>query len=488
MEACCSAASPTTTIDNSSSFVAAGGSPRSSREILRASVYDFGATGDGQADDTEAIQHAIADGDGTLQLGKGTFRITQPLLFDLNELGYTAIEGAGGATRIVMDAPGPAIRIVGTHRGTASPSTVKPAVWQNERMPTVSGLEILGTHKKSVGIELTRTMQCTLTGVLIRKCLHGVHLVERNRNVLISHCHIYDNAEYGIFFDSCNLHQTVISACHISYNKRAGIKSLNGDVHNLHITGNDIEYNNLPDTDQPAADIWFEAPEGRISEVSIASNTIQATVTPNGANIRIHGEENDSPNKSPLIAISGNVIGSQTRAIELRNVNRFSITGNTIYDSDDLSLLIQKCSGISVGSNTIVWRADDNLPERDGVRVEDSSNVSLHNLITERLCSGSDESGAAIEFIRCRESSINNCQVLDPRYRGIELTACRNCRVTDNTVIDRREEATMREAIRVEDSASTVIVRNNLVGGATEAAFSIDGDSETPDSNVITGP
>ena len=143
---------------------------------------------------------------------------------------------------------------------------------------------------------------------------------------------------------------------------------------------------------------------------------------------------------------------------------------------------------ISVGSNTIVWRADDNLPERDGVRVEDSSNVSLHNLITERLCSGSDESGAAIEFIRCRESSINNCQVLDPRYRGIELTACRNCRVTDNTVIDRREEATMREAIRVEDSASTVIVRNNLVGGATEAAFSIDGDSETPDSNVITGP
>ena len=75
-------------------------------------------------------------------------------------------------------------------------------------------------------------------------------------------------------------------------------------------------------------------------------------MTPNGANIRIHGEDTDSPNKSPLIAISGNVIGSQSRAIELKNVNRLSITGNTIYDSADLSLLIQQCSGISIGSNT----------------------------------------------------------------------------------------------------------------------------------------
>ncbi|MBI1310601.1 hypothetical protein GC176_04770 [bacterium] len=450
-----------------------------------ASVYDFGAAGDGQTDDTEALQHAIADGNGTLQFGKGSFRITKPLLFDLTKTGYAAVQGTGGATRIVMDGPGPAIRIVGTHQGTASPPSIKPLVWQNERMPTVSGLEILGAHPQAVGIELTRTIQPTVTGVLIRNCWYGVHLVERNRNVLISHCHIFDNDEYGIFFDECNLHQTIISACHISYNKRAGIKSLNGDVHNLHITGNDIEYNNRPGTDEPAADIWFEAPAGRISEVSIASNTIQATVTPNGANIRIHGEETDSPNKSPLIAISGNVIGSQTRAIELRNVNRLSITGNTIYDSDDLSLLIQKCSGISVGSNTIVWRADDSLPERDGIRVEDSSNVSLHNLVTERLCSGSEDTGAAIELLRCRESSVTGCQVLDPRHRGIELTTCRNCRVTDNTVIDRREQPTMCEAIRVRDLAGTVIVRNNLVGGATRALFSINGQTELPDSNAV---
>ena len=450
-----------------------------------ASVYDFGAAGDGQMDDTEAIQHAIADGDGTLQFGKGTFRITKPLVFDLTKTGYASVQGTGGATRIIMYGPGPAIRIVGTHQGTASPPSIKPPVWQNERMPTVSGLEILGAHPQAVGIELTRTMQPTLTGVLIRNCRHGVHLVERNRNVLISHCHIFDNDEFGIFFDNCNLHQTIISACHISYNKRAGIKSLNGDVHNLHITGNDIEYNNRPGTDEPAADIWFEAPEGRISEVSIASNTIQATITPNGANIRIHGEETDSPNKSPLIAISGNVIGSQTRAIELRNVNRLSITGNTIYDSDDLSLLIQHCSGISVASNTIVWRADDDLPERDGIRIEDSSNISLHNLVTERLCSGSDESGAAIELLRCRESSVTHCQVLDPRYRGIALTDCRNCRVTDNTVIDRREQPTMREAIRVQNSDAGLIVRNNLVGGATRTPIAINDQTELPDTNVL---
>lgn len=450
-----------------------------------ASVYDFGAAGDGRTDDTEALQHAVDDGDGTLQFGKGTFRISRPVTVDLSRIGYAALQGTGGTSQLLMTGPGPALRIFGTHQGTATPTTVQPQVWQRERMPAVSGLEILGAHPEAVGIELLRTMQCTLTGVLVRNCRYGVHLIERNRNVLISHCHVYDNSEYGIFFDDCNLHQTIISASHISYNRRAGIKSLNGDVHNLHITGNDIEYNNRPGTDEPAADIWFEATDGRISEVTIASNTIQATVTDGGANIRIHGAETASSDRSPLIAISGNVIGSQSRGIELRNVNRLSVTGNTIYDSDDLSLLVQKCSGVSIGSNTIVWRADDGLPERDGIRIEDSRNVSLQGLVTERLCSGSAQEGAAIELIRCRESSITHCHVLDPRYRGIELTDCRICQVTGNLVIDRRREPVMREAIRVRDSDRSVIVRDNLVGGGSDVPIRINGEPRMEDGNVV---
>ena len=46
-------------------------------------------------------------------------------------------------------------------------------------MPQISGLEILGEHPEAVGIELRKTTKTTITGVLVRECKHGIHLVER---------------------------------------------------------------------------------------------------------------------------------------------------------------------------------------------------------------------------------------------------------------------------------------------------------------------
>ncbi|MBW3542626.1 MAG: right-handed parallel beta-helix repeat-containing protein, partial [Planctomycetes bacterium] len=391
-------------------------------------VFHYGAAGDGAADDTAALEHALAAGDGVLELNKGTYRITRPLVLDTTRLGYVAVRGIGGASRIVMAGAGPALRIVGDHRGTAQPQSVEAHTWERERFPTVTGVEILGDHAQAVGIELRRTMQPTITEVLVRRCRIGVHLVERNRNVLISTSHIYDNAEYGIFFDRCNLHQTIVCGNHISYNKLAGIKSLDGDVHNLHITGNDIEYNNKPgDLPQPplrkggrggvappldkggqggvggeptGAEIWFEATEGIISEVTIASNTIQATAEPGGANVRIRGSEADSPRGARLIAITGNVLGSQMRGIELRHAHRVTITGNTIYGADDLSLAVARSSGVIIGANTIAWHNRDEDPPRDGILFEGCNNCSISGVVAHQMAAGTDDRGAAVALVR----------------------------------------------------------------------------------------
>jgi polygalacturonase len=48
-------------------------------------VLGFGAAGDGEKDDTEALQHAIDAGDGILRLNKGTYRITRTLQIDLKQ-------------------------------------------------------------------------------------------------------------------------------------------------------------------------------------------------------------------------------------------------------------------------------------------------------------------------------------------------------------------------------------------------------------------
>ena len=437
----------------------------------------FGAAGDGAADDTAALQHALEAGDGVLELEKGTYRISRPLVLDLTKQGYGAVLGKGGSARIIMTGPGPALRFLGDHQGTAVPASVKPQTWDKERFPCVNGIEIVGAHPEAVGIELRKTMQMTITQSSVRQCRYGVHLVERNRNFLLSAVHIYDNAEYGVFFDHCNLHQINIAGCHISYNKRAGIRSHGGDVHNLQITGNDIEYNNQPGVDaspngEPrGAEIWFEAADGVISEVTIASNTIQATIQPGGANIRIWGTAGRPAPAACLIAITGNVLGSQTRGIELREAQRVTIAGNTIYDASELSLDIARCSGIAVSANTFTWKGVDSDPPRDGIRFEDCDNCSLTGLVAQRLSSGTAEQGGGITLLRCREMAVSGCQILDPLIRGIDVIDCHRCRISDNTILDRRSQPVMRHALRVTGGQN--LVQHNLWGGATDVVASI---------------
>ena len=471
-------------------------------------VFGFGAKGDGVADDTAALQHTLDSGDGVLRLNKGTYRITKPLVLDLTKTGFGAVRGESGTSRIVMAGAGPAIRVIGDHQGTASPSSVQPHTWDKERFPTITGIEIVGEHPDSVGIELRKTMKCVISQVLVRRCRIGVHLVERNRDFLLTDSHLYDNHEIGLFFDRCNLHQIIVHGCHISWNKVAGIKALGGDVHNLQIVGNDIEYNNATAGDRsskPLADlsqhpsgseILFDATDGVISEVAISGNTIQATVQTGGANIRIVGAEVERPQRADapktqkvdtahLINITGNVLGSQWRAVELRNVSRVTITGNTIYDSADLSVFAAKSAGIVVSGNAFVWRGNDSEPPKDGLRFEDCDNVLLSGLATQRFCAGSAERGAAVTFVRCSDCGVSDCQILDPLHRGLELEDCVRCRVANNTIVDRRASPSMKHAIRVLGQSRDNLITGNILGGATEKLLDASGDPSEVRDNLL---
>src|SRR5262245_48666029 len=192
----------------------------------------LGAKGDGKADDWKALQTAVDSGNGVVRLPRGTYGRSRPVVIDLDRVGPTAIVGDTVA-RVVMAGPGPAFRFVGTHKGTAAPASVKDNVWAKQRMPSIDGVEIVGDHPKANGVEATGTMKLTLTRLLVRRCLHGIHLTERNRNVIVSDCHVYHNRGVGLFLDHVNLHQINVTGCHVSYNDQGGIVCLGGEVRNL---------------------------------------------------------------------------------------------------------------------------------------------------------------------------------------------------------------------------------------------------------------
>ena len=314
-------------------------------------IRQFGVKGDGQTDDSLAIQEAILESDGLLFLPRGDYFLTKPIEIELSKSGRVGIYG-GGTARLIMAGSGPAIRLTGTHKGTAGPDTVSEAVWQRERMPIINGLEIVGAHPEADGIELEYTLGAMLSDLLIHECRHGVHFITRNRNPIISSCHIYHNNGCGVYFDGVNLHQVNIADSHISYNAGGGIKVFNSEIRNLQICGNDIEYNYDLEAEE-SADVWIDAQEGSILEGAIVGITIQASLSPGGANIRMIGQSKEIAHKVGLLSITGNLISSQNTNIHLKYTRGVAITGNTFFSGHEHSIHAEHSSNIVVGQNIL---------------------------------------------------------------------------------------------------------------------------------------
>jgi len=417
-------------------------------------VRDFGATGDGRTDDTKSLRHAVEQGGGALEFPRGTYRLTAPLEINLDAHGPISLHGQGNTARILMDGPGPAIRLVGTHRKSADPASFEPRVWQHQRLPTIQGLEIVGNHDQADGIELDGTMQPTIVGVAIRRCRYGVHLINVNRNLLLANSHIYDGrgAAIGVYFDGVNIHQAIISGSHISYCKHAGIKASKSEIRNFQITGCDIEYN-FGASEGESADIWIDAREGTVREGTIASNTIQARPSDGGSNVRIEGAQRSDSGSVGLWNITGNVIQSQEVNVLLRDCRGITLTGNSFIASTKRTLVLERCANIVVGSNIFDNNRDYKGTHISGIQILGSNSVNLQNLILSGSIAGNAREGGAIEVADSGEVLIVGCQILDPEFRGIDIRKSRNVKVSDCQILDRRTPPKMIQALRTDETA-----------------------------------
>jgi hypothetical protein len=460
-------------------------------------VRTFGAVGDGRTDDTEAIEHALQDGEGTLEFPRGEYLISRPIMVDLDRLGRTGISGAAGTATLVMAAAGPALHFVGTHKKNADPSGFGAEIWQRQRLPTVSNLEIIGRHEEAEGVRFEGTMQSTLEGVLLRKLRHGIVAHDRCRNLLISHCHVYDLTGVGVFLDRVNLHQAIIVGSHISYCKRGGIKIVGSEIRNLQITGNDIEYNFDPQADA-SADVWIDstAPGASVREVTIASNTIQAKYSPGGANVRILGHDPVLNHKAGLTTISGNLIGSQNVNIHLHACRGIVVTGNTLYSGHHRNVLVEHSRNVVLSGNVFDHNPDYKTNELcTGIRLVDSADIGLNGTVIQDSQAGKHtvpgavpiEREAMVEVVRCRRATITGCHLVDGaptqllveassfvHLNGCSILESRTDRLTDVPILWRGEGKG--------NFASGNLIESGRDGGPKIAA---EADVESGENRVI---
>jgi len=325
-------------------------------------------------------------------------------------------------------------------------------------------------------------MQPTITGVLIREVRTAISIQKRARNVLISHCHIYNNTGVGVHLDRVDLHQTIITGSHISYCRQGGIRIEGSEIRNLQITGNDIEYNNnhshkVPGADdEPTAEIYIDCRTGSVREGTIASNTLQATYSPNGANIRFIGASPEQNHKAGLWTISGNLIGSQENNIHLTSARGMTISGNVIYSGHSRNLLIEGSRNIAIGTNVFDHNPDYEPKELcTGIRLVDSVDCSLHGIIIQDCQSGKHtvtEAGpqareGLIELVRCRRINVSGVQILEPAPYGLFLDECSDTLVSGCTILDSRAPALMQAAIRCQGTGSGNLIGHCRLGNGT---------------------
>ena len=419
-------------------------------------------------DRTAELQMQLDRNGGNLTFqGDASIRITKPLLIDLVKHGAIAIRSTGGTT-IVMDGPGPAIRLVGSHQGTASPRSFEPKTW-NERMPIIAGIEILGAHPEADGIELAQTVEAIIDGVSVRWCRHGIRLVNRNRNTIITSCHLYECSGVGIYCDDVNLHQINVSGSHISYNREGGIVVRDGNVRNLQVVGCDIE-GNMPDDTTPTStaniliDVSGSAGDRTrsIAEIAITGCTIQhaanrsgandQTIAPGGANIRLAGKASYPINS---VAITGNVISDTTVNLEIDHAHDVTVTGNTFFAPKPANFRAMNSQRIVLSGNTFNPRQ---FTRPGTIEFQNCSDC----LITTSTIHQFATTSGAIILDRCQGFTLSALSLTDCGsgilLRNSKNTTIANCRISRTTASS--------FDVSVDDSNQDILLSGNAFAGS----------------------
>jgi hypothetical protein len=272
-----------------------------------------------------------------------------------------------------------------------------------------------------------------------------------------------------VFLDRVDLHQINIVGNHITYNRLGGIRIEGSQIRNLQITGNDIEYNNgrVHKADAtPTAEIYVDASGGAtVEEVTVASNTIQATPTEGGANIRMLQSADGRPLR--LWTITGNIIGNQERNVHLTHCRAVLVTGNSIYSAQQQNLLLENCREINLTGNDFRTHS---TRMGAGIRLVDSQDCVFSG------CTARDEHAAGqpsglplMEIERCRRITVNGCQILDGVPYGVDVRESSGINISGSTIADTRAERIAKADLRFVGAGKANLVTGNTFGKPIEA-------------------
>jgi polygalacturonase len=235
---------------------------------------------------------------------------------------------------------------------------------------------------------------------------------------------------------------------------------------------------------QGCADVVFDCVAGTVREGTLVGNTVQARESPGGANVRLIGAK-DHPNAVGLFTISGNLIGSQARAIDLHACRAVVISGNSIYSGYRHSIWAENAEHLVIGANSIDHNPEYRGNSTDQLVLRNCRNVSLTGLVMQHTRAANDPVTSSMEIRGCQNVNIAGIQIINARVRGISLENCQVVRVADSTIRGTPDDKTYRAALTVDGKCTQVMVVNNFLGRGSDGAFDLPAARGTAAGNVM---
>jgi hypothetical protein len=264
--------------------------PRSPEVV---NVRNYGATGDGIADDTAAIQSLIdaAASGGTVLLPVGTYKITAPLTLGDN----ITLEGEGRDS-IIKPVFSPVVNraIQNDHVNGNENITLRnfaldrtgPGVEHGIMLNGVTNLLIDGVH-----VFGEPTVPSISGAILISSTITSTLAQIKSTGVRVVNCHITECGNYGI---QCgHVENVVIAGNYIQgYRELIGIEPENDypsgapvvtSARNISITGNVLKGSSLINGSATGMLVVTEISGGLVAGVTVSGNAIYGPATPAGS-------------------------------------------------------------------------------------------------------------------------------------------------------------------------------------------------------------
>ena len=344
--------------------------------------------GDGETDDTNAVQRIVNVGESVVFPKRGTILISGTI--DVR-MGYARILDGNGCN-IVVDDNFYALSVTGTLTGSTEATGMPTQVVEAEAGMVIKNFRITAEDPtEGGGIEITKSFKLKVFDNYIHHMKNGIRVYGKNRDMIFGNNQMITFTNNGILFDQnsnvhqCNIVNNILEYAHDVihlYDPYA--------IANFQIVGNDIEIINYPsNTAETATCINFESPtvepEGGFGEIEICGNTIQGHET-----------------SFYLLNFAGH-------ASEL--IRDVSIVGNQISNSKGTAIYLGNCINFAISGNTIasIWRY---VYELAGTVI----NVSIHgdsarNINTQTVATGGKlhaASGSVLSGVKCKNVLFTN--------------------------------------------------------------------------------